>query len=89
MNVTVRLPVSLRRLADGLEHVEVQAGTVGQAVEAVCGRYEALRARMLKPGGKLKPPITVLVNNAQPAAKQETELSDGDTLVVLLPIGGG
>ncbi len=79
----------MRQLADGQEQVELQAATVGEAVEALCQRYDRLRDRLCKPSGKLRGSITIFVNNAQPAATQDTALNDGDTVAVLVPVGGG
>lgn len=89
MAVTIQLPASMRRFAEGQGSVEVEAATVGQAVEALCDRHSGLRERLLKPSGKLKRTITIFVNNAQPPAEPDTGLTDGDTLVVLQPVGGG
>ena len=89
MDVTVQLPLPMRQAADGQERIQLQADTVGQAVEALCGRYDQLRNWLCKPTGKLKGSIAIFVNNAQPAAKADTKLQDGDTLVILQPVGGG
>lgn len=89
MAVTIQLPASMRRFMGDQERIEVEAGTVGEALEALCGRCEALREKLLKPNGKARPSVTLFVNNRQPAAKPDTDLSDGDTLVVLQPVGGG
>jgi len=89
MSVTVQLPLPMRQAADGQERIQLEADTVGQAVDALCSRYGQLRNRLYKPTGRLKGSITIFVNNAQPAAKADTKLQDGDTLVILQPVGGG
>lgn len=89
MNVTIQLPAPMRQYADGQAEVAIEADTVGRAVDALCARHHALRQRLLKPSGKLKSTIAIFVNNAQPAATPDTELNDGDRLVVLQPVGGG
>jgi molybdopterin converting factor small subunit len=89
MKVTIRLPAALRRLAGDQEQVEADASTVGEAIKMLCERHPPLRDRLLKPSGVMKPSITVFVNNLPPAAKAGNTLKDGDTLVVVQPIGGG
>jgi len=89
MKVTIQLPAMLRRHVDDQECVDVTATTVGEAIDTLCDRYEALRRRLLQPNRRLRPSIAIFVNNAQPRAKPDTTLSDGDTLVVLQPVGGG
>jgi len=79
----------MRRLVEGQSRVEVDAATVGEAIEALCRRYMPLRDRLLKPNGRLKPSLVIFVNDAQPAAKPETVLKEGDTLVLIQPVGGG
>ncbi len=89
MKVSVQLPAMMRKHADDQECVDLAATTVGEAIDALCDRYEALRRRLLQPNGRLRPSIAIFVNNTQPRAKPDTTLSDGDTLVVLQPVGGG
>jgi molybdopterin converting factor small subunit len=87
--VSIQLPAPLRRLVVEQESILLEACTVGQAVEALCSRHEQLKDRLLKPNGKLRPSVAVFVNNSQPAARPETALKDGDTLVLVQPVGGG
>ncbi|MBN1342441.1 MAG: MoaD/ThiS family protein [Phycisphaerae bacterium] len=89
MNVTIRLPAPLRRLVEGRDAVPAEGQTVADAIESLCQHHDGLRGRLLRPNGKLKPSISVFINNAQPAARPDTPLKDGDTLVVLQPVGGG
>ncbi len=89
MSVSVLLPAPMRQIVGGSDSVEVQADTVGEALAAVCDRFEPLRERLLKPNGRPKRAITVFVNDAQPPAKPDTPVADGDRLTVLQPVGGG
>jgi molybdopterin synthase sulfur carrier subunit len=89
MAVTIRVPAFLRRFADGQERIEVQATSVAEAVTSLCRQREALSKRLLKPNGKVRPSVTLFVNDTQPPARWDTALDDGDTLTIVMPVGGG
>ncbi len=89
MSVAIQLPAPMRRFVNGANRVEVEAATVGEAIEAFCTRHEALRDTLLKPNGRFKRGITIFVNNRQPPAEVGTAVAPGDTLVIVQPVGGG
>jgi molybdopterin converting factor small subunit len=80
--------ISLQLPADR-QSISLEARTVGQAVEVLCSRNGQLRERLLRSNGTLRPSFAVFINNSRPAAGPETELKDGDTLVLVQAVGGG
>ena len=89
--VMVRLPSALQRYADGSEHVEVDAATVGEALAAACTVHPGLSTRLLAGDGAYLPHLAVF------CGKKRVERSDApstpvrpeDVITVLIGIAGG
>jgi molybdopterin converting factor small subunit len=85
--VNVHIPSTLTPLFPGLtRHVDVDAGTVGEALEQLDERYPGLRDRLCEPG-KLRPHIHVYVDKER--AELETPLRENARLDVIAAISGG
>ncbi|MCX7750699.1 MAG: MoaD family protein [Candidatus Bipolaricaulota bacterium] len=72
--------------------LDLPPGTdVAGAVAALAERYPGLRDRLLDPGGRIRRHVSALVNGTAIQFKGgfATPLSDGDTLTILPPVGGG
>lgn len=92
VKVTVTLFGTLVNFAEGQRKVEVSASTVYEALTAVTSRFgEEFRKELLDTNGEVKKSLNFLVNNRNVRfLKQfETELKEGDQLVILPAIGGG
>ncbi|HEV2387149.1 MAG TPA: ubiquitin-like small modifier protein 1 [Candidatus Acidoferrales bacterium] len=91
MAVTVLIPTALRQYAGRESRIDVQAGTVGEALEALAARYEELRRHLYADSGRLRSFVNVYVNqeDIRNLAKEETPLSDGDTVTIVPSIAGG
>ena len=88
MAVTVILPRSLVSLIPGTERrCEVDAATVGEAIDRLDERTPGLRNRLVDSGPTIRQHINVFVNGAQ--ASLETEVPDGATLHVIPAVSGG
>ena len=90
MAVTVKIPAQLRIVTDGQVEVEVQAGTVGDALEAVFERHEDLRERITEEGD-LRRFVNVYVAGEDIRFRDglETEIGDGDDVTILPAVAGG
>ncbi|HTX43979.1 MAG TPA: ubiquitin-like small modifier protein 1 [Methanocella sp.] len=87
MKIKVRLFANFREVTGKKDLVlEVDGGTVMDAVSSLLASYPGLRPLMLHDGA-LKPYVNVLVNGktAAPADK----IKEGDELAIFPPVSGG
>ncbi|MBI2077542.1 MAG: molybdopterin-synthase adenylyltransferase MoeB [Euryarchaeota archaeon] len=91
MAVTVRVPTPLRRFTADKAKVEVQAKTVGAALEALFKTHEGLRPHLLDEKGALRNFVNLYVNDqdVREVKGNETPLRDGDVLMIVPAIAGG
>jgi sulfur-carrier protein len=90
MAITVKIPSQLRGVTDGEGEVEVDGGTVGEALDAVFDQHEDLRARITE-DGTLRRFVNVYVSGEDIRFQDglETALSDGDEVTILPAVAGG
>jgi molybdopterin synthase sulfur carrier subunit len=88
--VTVRIPTQLRAAAGGLFEVEVDASTVGEALEALFDAHGDLRHR-IAPDGQLRRFVNVYVSGEDIRFQQglDTEIIEGDEVTILPAVAGG
>ncbi|MDJ0270560.1 MAG: MoaD/ThiS family protein [Aigarchaeota archaeon] len=91
MEVKVYLPTPLRQYADGQEVVVISASTVGEALQQLVERFQALRRHLYNESGKLRSFVNVFVNeeDIRHLKGEETPLKDGDTVYIIPSIAGG
>lgn len=84
----VHLPSTLPPLFPGLQrHLEIEAGTVGEAIDRLDESWPGLRDRLCEPGPALRPHIHVYVD--QERAALTTPLDPHARLDVITAISGG
>jgi sulfur-carrier protein len=86
----VHLPATLPPLFEGLpRRLDVEAASVGEAIERLDARWPGLRDRLCEPDGdrKLRPHIRVFVDGER--AELDTSLASGARLDVIAAISGG
>ena len=85
--VKVRVPRALRELTGGQAVVTGEGETVG----AVVGGVEGLRHRVLDDQGRVRVHVNLFVNGAhiRELAGLDTQVSDGDEIVILPAVSGG
>ena len=84
----VHLPATLMPLfADLPRHVEVDAGTVDEAVDQLESRWPGLRDRLCEPGPQIRKHIHFYVD--QQRASLETPLDVRSRIDVIAAISGG
>ena len=90
MTVTVKIPTQLRATTDGEGEIEVDGGTVGEALDAVFDAHDGLRERITE-DGTLRRFVNVYVSGEDIRFRDglETELSDGDEVTILPAVAGG
>ena len=91
MAVTVKLPTQLRDAAGGAAAASVDAGTVGEALEALYAEHGELRERIADGDGGLRRFVNVYLAGEDIRFLEglETPVSDGDELTVLPAVAGG
>jgi len=84
----VHLPSTLPPLFPGLErHLQIDAPTVGEAIDRLDESWPGLRDRLCEPGPKLRTHIHVYVD--QERAALETRIDDRSRIDVITAISGG
>jgi molybdopterin synthase sulfur carrier subunit len=88
--VTVKIPAQLRALTANEAEAEVEAASVGEALEAVYERYDGLRDRITE-DGELRRFVNVYVGGEDIRFGEglETSVSDGDEITILPAVAGG
>ena len=91
MPATVRIPTPLRKLTNNEELVEVNAGTIGQAIGELQNRFPGIKERLLDDTGAVRRFVNVYVNeeDIRFLQNQETTVKDGDEISIIPAIAGG
>jgi molybdopterin converting factor small subunit len=85
--VTIEL-YGVPRLRAGVDQVEVEAASIGEAMRALAARCPALDRSVVREGA-LSPSYMIAVNGLQMTADPAAALRDGDVLVLLSADAGG
>ena len=91
MPVKVIIPTPLRAYTGKQESVELQAGTVREALSSLTTRYQELKKHLYADDGRLRSFVNVYVNDEdiRYLQKDETRLKEGDTVSIVPSIAGG
>jgi MoaD family protein len=91
MAIKIMIPTPLRAYAGKKDLVELQAGTVGEALAALTAQYADLRKHLYAEDGRLRSFVNVYVNDedVRYLQKDKTQLNDGDTISIVPSIAGG
>jgi len=91
MDVSVRIPTPLKKLAGGQDVVKAEGKTVGEVIRWLVGTYPDLKERLLDERGEMRRFINVYVNNEDIRFIQnfETPLKEGDQISIIPAIAGG
>ncbi len=91
MSVSVRLPTVLRPHAAGQSVVDATAGSVGEIVGELVGRFPGMKGNLLSDGGELQRFVNIYVNDEdiRYLDKADTKVADGDELTILPAVAGG
>jgi molybdopterin synthase sulfur carrier subunit len=88
--VVVRIPAQLRPLTGGEGETEVEASSVGEALEALFERYDGLRDRITE-NGELRRFVNVYAGGEDIRFGKglDTPLGEGDEVTILPAVAGG
>jgi molybdopterin synthase sulfur carrier subunit len=88
---TIKLPSVLRANANGERSIEVEAETVGDAVQALVGQHPALKEQLLTADGDLHRFVNVYVNGRDVRYLDglATAIAERDEIRLLPAIAGG
>ena len=85
------IPTPLRQYADGQDTVEVEASTVGEALEKLTSQHADLRRHLFSDEGKLRSFVNVYMNDEdiRYLDRDKTAVAEGDTISIVPSIAGG
>lgn len=91
MAIKVMIPTPLRAYTGKQDSVELQAGTVGEALAALTAQFAELRKHLYAEDGRLRSFVNVYLNDEdiRYLQKDKTQVSDGDTISIVPSIAGG
>jgi cysteine synthase B len=87
----VRIPPVLRQATGGEREVTVEGSTVSEVLDALYEAHPAVRTQLQTPEGELHKFVNVYLNDEDVRLLSwlDTEVSDGDTLLILPAMAGG
>jgi adenylyltransferase/sulfurtransferase len=87
----ILVPTPLRQYAGKRSAIDVQAATVGEALQSLVSAYPDLRKHLYNEQGKLRAFVNLYLNDEDIRYLQQdqTAVSDGDTLSIIPSIAGG
>ena len=91
MSVKILIPTPLRPYAGKEDCVNVDARTVGEALDLLTSRYAELRKHLYSDDGRLRNFVNVYVNDEdiRSLQKDNTPLQEGDIISIIPSIAGG
>ncbi len=91
MAVTVNIPTPLRKLTNNESEVSVEAGSVGDLVDALEAAYSGIAEKLLDQKGDIRRYVNVFVNDEDIRFLdgKGTALEDGDNISIVPAIAGG
>lgn len=90
-SVTVKIPMVFREYTDDEAVVEVEAASVGEALQEVVRRHEDLEPQIYEDDRSLRAFLNLYVNDKDIRSLDgtDTDLDTGDTIQLLPAISGG
>jgi sulfur-carrier protein len=91
MSVKIRIPSPLRNFTNGVDVIEVQGGSVGQALDQLKDKAKGIETRLFKAPNQLNRYVNIYKNEEDIRFLQnlETPVNDGDELSIVPAIAGG
>jgi len=86
-----RIPGPLRRLSDGQNTVDVEAGDLATAIEALDARYPGFKDRLLDEKGELRQFVNVYLNDedVRLGAGLGAKIQPKDEISIVPAVAGG
>jgi|TARA_B100001105_G_scaffold507_1_gene358 molybdopterin converting factor small subunit len=91
MAVIIRIPTTLRPLTAGQPEVQVDAGTVGEAIAALDAAHPGFTSRILDESGALRRFVNVFVSDDDVRFLDglDTAVPEGGTIAIVPAVAGG
>ena len=91
MAVTVSIPTPLRKLTNNESEVSIEAGSVGDLVDALDAAYSGIAEKLLDEKGDIRRYVNIFVNDEDIRFLdgKGTTLKDGDNISIVPAIAGG
>ena len=91
MSKKVRIPTPLRKLTNNVELVEINATTIGGAIQELQALFPGIAERLVDEKGEIRRFVNVYVNeeDIRFLENQSTPLKDGDEISIIPAIAGG
>lgn len=88
---TVRIPPVLRPSVGGVKEVEASGDNVGDVLRSLAEQHPATQTQIFAEGGELNRYVNVYLNDedVRVLGGLDTEVGDGDVLVILPAMAGG
>ncbi len=89
--IKIFVPTPLRQYTEGHDAIEVEAGTVGDALAQMVERYSTLKNHLYAEEGRLRSFINIYLNDEDVRYLQNeaTDVSEGDEIRIVPSIAGG
>jgi len=89
--VLIRIPTPLRRVTNGQDKVEVEAGNLGEIIERMESDYPGFKERLVDEDGELRYFVNIYLNGEDVRFLQgmETTTKTGDELSIVPAVAGG
>jgi len=91
MTVTVRIPTQLRNLSGNAAEVQVEAGTVAEALKALDAAHPGFGERIFDDSGELRRFVNVFLADEDIRFLQgvDTPITDGQVVSIIPAVAGG
>jgi sulfur-carrier protein len=89
--VTIRIPTTLRTLTSGSSEVQVDGGTVGEALANLDGAHPGFQDRLFDDDGKLRRFVNVFLadDDVRYLDGVDTVVPDGAEISIIPAVAGG
>jgi molybdopterin synthase sulfur carrier subunit len=86
-----RIPGPLRRLSEGASTVEVEAGDLRSAIDALDSRYPGFKDRLLDPDGRPRQFVNIYLNDQDIRLGKglDASLEQSDEISIVPAVAGG
>jgi adenylyltransferase/sulfurtransferase len=90
--IRIVVPTPLRQYTEGIDAVDIDAGTVDEALAELASRYSELKPHLYSEDGRLRSFVNVYLNDDDIRYLEEgsrTDVHDGDEIRIIPSIAGG
>jgi molybdopterin synthase sulfur carrier subunit len=91
MSATIEIPSALQRFVNNHASVDVPAGSVKKAIEALVSEYGGLKEQLFDEQGRIRSFVNIYLNDEDIRYEKnlDTEVKSGDVIQIVPSIAGG